>query len=91
MTAIAITSGHAPSPRLDLASVVPGQTIVVDGMSELGSSLSEFISVVLAIQNRGGNVRVTGTPIDTSTLAGAKMLEVLHAVHEFEARVSRRL
>lgn len=88
MTAIAITPGQAPSPRFDLASVVSGQTVVVGHVTALGGSLSEFARVALAIRSKGGYVRVTGTPIDTSTPAGELMLDVLAAASEFEERLA---
>lgn len=88
MTAIAITSGQAPSPRFDLASVEPGKTVVVDHVTDLGGSLREFTRTVLALWGQGSHVRVTGTPIDTSTPAGELMLDVLVSALEAEERLA---
>ena len=72
----------------DLALVQPGQVVTFEKAADLGDTLSLFIAGVLAIHSMGGYVRVSGTAIDTSTLAGAKVLEVLQAVQQFEAGVS---
>lgn len=85
MTAIAITPGQAPSPRFDLASVVPGQTVAVARVSDLGGSLNEFVANMLAIQDRGAYVRIDEGSIDTTTPAGELMVDVLRVVAEESA------
>ena len=85
MTALAITSEQAPSPRFDLASVVPGQTVAVTRISDLGGTLDEFAVNVLGIHDRGGYVRIDEGSIDTSTPAGALVIGVLRVAAEESA------
>ena len=82
MTALAIMSGATPSPCHSLDSclerVQSGQTVIAEALTALGSTLGECVNNLLFIKSKGGYVRVPGI-MDTSTTAGALMVDLLSA------------
>lgn len=83
MTTLAIMSGATPSPCHSLANcleqVQPGQTVIADTFTALGSTLGECIDTMLLIKGKGGFVHVPGV-MDTSTAGGALAVDLLSAV-----------
>lgn len=81
--------GARPALQRLLASLGPGDCVVVYKLDRLGRSLQDLLSVLDRIQASGATFRSLTEPIDTTTPAGRLMFSMLGAVAEFERSLIR--
>lgn len=72
-----------------LATIRPGQTLVVVRLDRLARSLSHLLQVIETLEARGAHFRSLGDPIDTTTAQGKFSLQVMGAVAELERALIR--
>lgn len=81
-----VSSRVARRPELDklLDRVDAGDTIVVWRLDRLGRSLTELISIVTALGERGVQLRSLREDLDTSTPTGRLLFHIMASIAEFE-------
>lgn len=72
-----------------LATIRPGDTLVVVRLDRLARSLAHLLEVIAALDARGAHFRSLGDPIDTATPQGRFSLQVMGAVAELERALIR--
>lgn len=72
-----------------LASLEPGQTLLVYKVDRLARSLFDLLQIIASIQDAGASFRSLTEPIDTGTPAGRMTLQLLGAFAEFERAMIR--
>lgn len=72
-----------------LATIRPGETLVVVRLDRLARSLSHLLQVIETLEARGAHFRSLGDPIDTTTAQGKFSLQVMGAVAELERALIR--
>lgn len=84
-------SGVGPRPELHkaLASLQPGDVLVVWKLDRLARSLKQLWDVVDRVKARGAGFRSLTEPIDTSSPLGEFVLAVLGALAQFERSLIR--
>jgi DNA invertase Pin-like site-specific DNA recombinase len=70
-----------------LASLHPGDTLVVWRLDRLGRSLGHLLEVAVALRKRGVYLKSLTEGFDTSAASGRLLYHVLGAVAEFERQV----
>jgi len=68
-----------------IASMQPGDTLIVWKLSRLGRSLKQLIDTVQMLEERGIAFKSLNESIDTATAAGKLIFHVLAAVAQFES------
>lgn len=81
--------GARPQLQRTLSSMQPGDTLLVYKLDRLARSLRDLLRLLDKIEQRGGALRSLTEPIDTQSLAGRMMLQMLGAVAEFERGLIR--
>lgn len=78
-------------PQLDamLATLLPGDTLVVWRLDRLGRSLPHLVGTVDELASRGVGFRSLTEGFDTTTAAGRLMLGVIGSLAEFERQLIR--
>ena len=73
-------------PELDraLATLLPGDVLVVARLDRLGRSLSHLVALIQELADRGVGVRAIAEGVDTSSGAGRLVMHVFGALAEFE-------
>ncbi|RST50543.1 recombinase family protein [Variovorax sp. DXTD-1] len=84
-------SGVGPRPELHrvLATLQPGDVLVVWKLDRLARSMKQLWDVVDRVKARGAGFRSLTEPIDTSTPLGEFVLSVLGALAQFERSLIR--
>lgn len=84
-------SAVAVRPVLEsmLAKLVPGNVVVVYKVDRFARSLVHLLTILDRIERHGATFRSITEPIDTSTLAGRMMMQMLGAFAEFERGMIR--
>jgi DNA invertase Pin-like site-specific DNA recombinase len=67
-----------------LASLKPGDTLVVWKLDRLGRSLTHLVQTIAELGARGVNFRSLSDPIDTENAGGRLVLHIMAALAEFE-------
>jgi len=75
---------HRPELLACLASLKPGDTLVVYKLDRLARSLRQLLEVLETLQRVGVAFRSCTEPVDTATPAGMLMLQMLGAMAQFE-------
>lgn len=80
------TSAVSGRPELHraIASMSPGDCLVVWKLDRLARSLVDLLSVLDALAHRGASFRSLTEPVDTSTPMGTFVVQVLGAVAQLE-------
>lgn len=80
------TSAVSARPELQsaLASLRPGDTLVVWKLDRLARSLSDLLGIIDRLASRGASFRSLTEPVDTSTPMGVFVVQVLGAVAQLE-------
>ena len=66
-----------------------GDELVVTRVDRLARSIGDLQDIVRMLRARGGSLRATEQPIDTSTAAGKAFLDMLGVFAEFETNLRR--
>lgn len=84
-------SAVAKRPQLErcLASMCPGDVLVVWKLDRLARSLRDLLTILERLHMAGAGIRSLTEPVDTSTPAGMLMVQVLGAVAQFERSIIR--
>lgn len=84
-------SGVLARPALDalLASLQPGDTVLVYKVDRFARSLADLLRVLDRISAAGAQFRSLTEPIDTTTAAGRMLTHLLGAFAEFERSMIR--
>ena len=84
-------SAVATRPVLEamLASLLPGNVVVVYKVDRFARSLIHLLTILDRIERAGASFRSITEPIDTATLAGRMMMQMLGAFAEFERGMIR--
>ena len=72
-----------------LATIKPGDTLVVVRLDRLARSLAHLLQVIDLLKAKGAHFRSLGDPIDTTTPQGTFSLQVMGAVAELERALIR--
>lgn len=72
-----------------LASLKPGDVLVVWKLDRLARSLKHLWALIETLDERGCSIRSLTEPIDTSSALGELVLQILGAVAQFERRLIR--
>lgn len=72
-----------------LASLAPGDKLVVYKLDRLARSLKDLLTIIERLERCGAGFQSLTEPIDTSSAAGRLMLQMLGAVAEFERSLIR--
>ncbi|HEY2223638.1 recombinase family protein [Actinomycetospora sp.] len=77
--------GGAARPQLDacLASLEPGDTLVVVRLDRLGRSLPQLVTLVNDLRSRGVGIRALQDGLDTTTPGGVLVFDVFAALNDF--------
>ena len=73
-----------------LATIKPGDTLVVVRLDRLARSLVHLLQVIDLLKAKGAHFRSLGDPIDTTTPQGTFSLQVMGAVAESAGRQAVR-
>lgn len=81
-----VSGAAASRPVLDrlLATLGPGDVLMVVRLDRLGRSLPHLIEVVRAIEARGAGLQSLSEAIDTTTAGGRLIFHMMGALAEFE-------
>jgi DNA invertase Pin-like site-specific DNA recombinase len=81
-----ISRNISKRPGLDaaLASLKPGDTLLVWKLDRLGRSLAHLVQTISDLGQRGINFRSLSDPIDTESAGGRPVLPTMAALAEFE-------
>lgn len=84
-------SAGGTRPLLDalLASLQPGDVLVVYKMDRLARSLSDLLRILRVIRSAGAAFRSLTEPMETETPAGERLLHLLGAFAQFERAMIR--
>ncbi|MGY4428582.1 DNA invertase Pin-like site-specific DNA recombinase [Bradyrhizobium sp. F1.13.1] len=86
-------SGTSTAGREELRTVLDflraGDVLMVTRIDRLARSIGDLQDIVRTVKARGGSLRATEQPIDTSTAAGKCFLDMLGAFAEFETNLRR--
>lgn len=84
-------SGVSRRPVLQraIASLRPGDTLVVWKLDRVARSLQDLLYVLERVEGVGAGIRSLTEPIDTGSAAGMLMVQVLGAVAQFERAIIR--
>ncbi|PGH52755.1 integrase [Azospirillum palustre] len=66
-----------------------GDELIVTRVDRLARSIGDLQDIVRMLRARGGSLRATEQPIDTSTAAGKAFLDMLGVFAEFETNLRR--
>lgn len=81
--------GTRPELQRALAEIGRGDTLVVYKLDRLARSLKDLLALLERLERRGCALRSLTEPVDTQSLAGRMMLQMLGAVAEFERGMIR--
>jgi len=81
--------GRRPQLQRALATLQPGDTLVVYKLDRLARSLRNLLDIIERMEAAGAGFRSLTEPIDTASAAGRLMLQMLGAVAEFERSLIR--
>lgn len=81
--------GKRPQLQRALRSLKAGDTLVVWRIDRLARSLTDLLSLLAQIRDRGALFRSLTEPIDTSSSMGVFVLQILGAVAELERSIIR--
>lgn len=81
--------GPRPQLRKALASMKPGQVLVVWKIDRLARSLKDLLGLLEQLRSMGCALRSLTEPIDTSSALGEFVLQMLGAVAQFERSLIR--
>lgn len=81
--------GSRPELQRTLAALREGDTLLVYKLDRLARSLGDLLRLLDDMEQRGCALRSLTEPIDTQSLAGRMMLQMLGAVAEFERGLIR--
>lgn len=86
-----VSGAVAERPQLDalLAEARSGDRITVWKFDRVGRSLSHFVQIIAALDERGVTFRSLTEGVDTSTAAGRMVAHTLAAMSEFERELNR--
>jgi DNA invertase Pin-like site-specific DNA recombinase len=76
--------GSRPGLDRALASLRPGDTLIVWKLDRLGRSLAHLVQTIAELGERGVNFRSLSDPIDTQSPGGRLVLHIMAAMAEFE-------
>lgn len=82
-------SRKRPNLQKALASIHPGDTLVVLRIDRLARSLSHLLEIVEDLRAKGAHFKSLGDPIDTTSAQGMLMMQLLGAFAEFERALIR--
>src|SRR5271156_5946817 len=86
-------SGSSVEGRAELATVLSflraGDTLTVTRIDRLARSIGDLQDIVRQLKAKGGALKATEQPIDTSTAAGKAFLDMLGVFAEFETNLRR--
>lgn len=81
--------GQRPELHRALAEVGQGDVLLVYKLDRLARSLKDLLGLLDTLERRGCALRSLTEPVDTQSLAGRMMLQMLGAVAEFERGLIR--
>lgn len=81
--------GDRPQLRIALASMKPGDILIVWKLDRIARSLKDLLGILEAIQHVGGGFKSLTEPIDTSSPVGVFIVQILGAVGQFERSLIR--
>ncbi|PJI98096.1 DNA invertase Pin-like site-specific DNA recombinase [Acidovorax sp. 69] len=84
-------SSVGPRPELQrlLASLKPGDVLVVYKMDRIARSLKDLLSILDQIKASGAAIRSLTEPLDTASPLGTFMIQILGAVAQLERSIIR--
>ncbi|MEO9575640.1 MAG: recombinase family protein [Roseobacter sp.] len=86
-------SGNTRSGRQALVSALEymrgGDTLVVTRLDRLARSMSDLLSIVSELKDKGVQLKATEQPVDTSSAAGKAFLQMLGVFSEFETNLRK--
>lgn len=81
--------GQRPELQRLIATLQPGDVVVVYKLDRLARSLKDLLTIIERLERTGAGFKSLTEPIDTSSPAGRLMVQVLGAVAEFERSLIR--
>jgi len=81
--------GARPELQKALASMRPGDVLVVWKMDRLARSLKDLLGMLERLEAMGCSFRSLTEPVDTSSAIGELVLQILGSVAQFERRLIR--
>ncbi|AVO44051.1 recombinase family protein [Phreatobacter cathodiphilus] len=86
-------SGSTVDGRTELQTILDfmrhGDVLMVTRVDRLARSIADLQDIVRQVRAKGGSLRATDQPIDTSTAAGKAFLDMLGVFAEFETNLRR--
>ncbi|TWA82539.1 DNA invertase Pin-like site-specific DNA recombinase [Azospirillum brasilense] len=86
-------SGTSRNGRAELETLLQflraGDTLMVTRIDRLARSIGDLQDIVRELRAKGGTLKATDQPIDTSTAAGKAFLDMLGVFAEFETNIRR--
>ncbi len=82
------TKGRAELETL-LQFIQPGDVLMVTRIDRLARSVADLEKIVARLKAKGGELRATEQPIDTSTPAGVAFLQMLGVFAQFETAIRK--
>lgn len=86
-------SGGTTERRIELARMIeqlrPGDVVLVYKIDRLARSLSDLLTIMGRIEKAGAAFRSLTEPVDTGSLAGRMLVQLLGAFAEFERGIIR--
>ncbi|MCD2193621.1 recombinase family protein [Actinomycetospora endophytica] len=76
--------GHRPELQACLASLHPGDTLVVVSLDRLGRSLPQLVKLLNDLRDHGAGFRALHEGLDTTTPGGQLIFEVFTALGSFQ-------
>lgn len=70
-----------------LKSLKPNDVLVFYKLDRLARSLSDLLSIIQKVQNKGASIRSLTEPVDTSHAGGRLLIQILGAFAEFERSI----